>query len=225
MKRLRLNQNGLTLVELLVTCTVISIVSIILMNFMANWLQQHAITQTRTAMLSDAQTALDIINDTIRQSAAADQNNRWRDDNAPGAPEDLQSWQSNNSTLVLASAVEDTNGNIVFSDPANYTSQKNNQVFYVNSGSLYRRLIAAPDVANNKLKTSCPEALATASCQKDRKMVSNVKNFTVSYLNADNQVVSPANARSIELSITLEQEKYHQTLQEIYKTRMVFRND
>lgn len=224
MKLRRLDQAGLTLIELLVTCTVIGLVSIIIMNFMGNWLKQHAITQTRTTLLSNAQNTLDTIGDTIRLSSAADQNNRWQDANAPGAPGNLQSWASNSSTLVLATAVEDTSGNIVFSDPANYTSQKNNYIFFVQNGSLYRRTLAA-NVANNKLKTSCPASSATANCPADRKMTDNVQTFTVSYFNGDNQSVSPTDARSIELNLTLRMNKYGQTITTSYKTRMVFRND
>lgn len=220
----RLNASGMTITELLVTCVVVSIMSIVIVDFLGNWTKQHAISETRSTLLAEAQTALDTVTDAVRLSAAADQNNRWEDDNAPGAPGDLLSWASSADTLVLASAVEDTTGNIIFSDPLNYTSQKNNQIFFVNNGVLYRRILAAPE-SDNALATSCPESVATASCPADRNLAESVTDFSVTYYDGSNQEVAPTDARSVELSITLGTTKYDQQISETYSTRMVFRND
>ncbi|MCA9309072.1 hypothetical protein KC973_01730 [Candidatus Saccharibacteria bacterium] len=220
----RINISGMTITELLVTCVVVSIMSVVIVDFLGNWTKQHAISETRSTLLAEAQTALDTVTDAVRLSAAADQNNRWEDDNAPDAPSDLLSWASNADTLVLASAVEDTSGNIIFSDPLNYTSQKNNQIFFVNNGVLYRRILAAPE-GDNALATSCPESAATASCPADRNLAESVTNFSVKYYDGSNQEVIPTDARSVELSITLGTTKYDQQISETYSTRMVFRND
>ena len=221
-----LNQLGITLVELMITCSVVAIVSMIMMNFMANWLQQNPQTQGRAELLANAQNALDQIGNDIRLSAAADQNNRWLDSYAPNAPSDLQSWNSNATTLVLASAVEDTSGNIVFSDPANYTSQKNNFIYFVKNNILYRRTLAATGVNNNKLKTTCPASNATSACPADLVLAKNITNFNVKYFDANNNEVTPTNARSVELSaVSLQKTVYNKPIQVTYKTRTVFRND
>lgn len=219
-----LNNKGVTLVELLVTISIISILSIVLMNFMVEWVKQYAITNARASLLTSAQDTLDIVTDSIRLSAAADQNNRWQDAQAPNAPSDLLSWESNSSTLVLASAVEDQDGTILFSDPLNYTSHKNNLIFFVNDGTLYQRTLAAP-VAGNSKKSTCPAVSATSDCPADKRLAQNVSEFTVSYRNAENQTVTPTNARSIELTLTLTTKQFGQTIQSSDKTRMVFRND
>jgi hypothetical protein len=159
--------------------------------------------------------------DAIRLSSAADQNNRWPDANAPNGQ---FGWASDADTLILASAVENQSGQIVFSDPSNYTSEKNNQIYYIQDGSLYRRVIAAP-VDDNKLKSSCPAVLADATCPADRALANNVQSFSVKYFNGENQEVSPSDARSIELSLTLQKNQFSQLIQSVYKTRMVFRND
>ncbi len=220
----KLNQSGLTLVELMLSLTVVSILAIVVMNFMVNWLQQHSITQARSELLTSAQDSLDLISDSIRLSSAADQNNRWQDPNAPSAPANQLSWQSTSTTLVLASAVENTAGDILFSDPANYTSHKNNQIFFVQNGTLYRRMLASP-VASNKSKTSCPANLATSSCPADRRLAQNVSSFEVKYFNSENAEVQPTNARSIQLFITLRKTVFGQQIESNDKTRMVFRND
>lgn len=225
MRRLKLNQQGVTLVELLISCLVITVISLLMMNFMANWLQQNAQTQGRATLLSNAQNALDQIGNDIRLSAAADQNNRWQDANAPSAPSNLFSWQSSASTLILASAVIDKSGNVVFSDPANYTSQKNNLIYFVKNNILYRRTLAA-SVANNSVSTTCPMAKVTSTCPADLVLATNITNFTVKYYDATNTQVTPTNARSIELSaVTLQKTIYNKPVSISYTTRMVFRND
>lgn len=225
MKLSRMNQRGISITELLVTCVVISIISVVIVDFLGNWTKQHAISETRSALLAEAQNALDTVTDAIRLSASADQNNRWPDDYAPGAPSNLFSWASDADTLVLASAVENNDGDIVFSDPLNYTSQKNNQIFFVEEGVLYRRILAAP-VEGNALTTSCPASTASALCPADRNLAEGiVSDFNVKYYNGLNEEVVPTDARSIELSITMGANRYDQLISETYSTRMVFRND
>lgn len=220
---IKLNQGGLTIIELLVTCMIISIMSIVLVSFLGSWTEQHAISETRVGLLADAQNALDYITDKVRLSASADQNNRWQDASAPGAPGNLLSWSSGGNTLILAAAEEDKSGNIVFSDALNYTSQKNNLIFFVRNGVLYQRVLAAPG-SNNALTTSCPAASATASCPADRRLASNVQSFSVKYYDASNAEVAPTSARSVALTLTLSKKAYKQQVTETYTTRMVFRN-
>lgn len=221
MRRLKLNSSGVSLPELLISISIVSILSYAVMSFMLSWTEQHAITETRSALLADVQNAVDQIVNSVRLSSSADQNNRWPDANAPNSQ---FGWSSSSNVLVLATAVENTSGNIVFSDPANYTSQKNNYVYYVQDGTLRRRLIAAP-VANNKIRTSCPSSAASSTCPADRVLAENVSSFNVKYFNGDNIEVTPTEARSVEVSLTLSKRKFSQLIQSVYKTRMVFRND
>jgi Tfp pilus assembly protein PilE len=223
-KVIRQDSRGITIVELLISITLISILSIFIMNFMANWLQQHIITQTRADLLMSAQDTLDLAMDNIRLSSAADQANRIQDPNAPLAPADQLSWRSNANTLILASAAEDAAGEIIFSDSLNYTSVKNNIIFFVRDGTLYRRTLAAP-VEDNKAKTTCPNAVANSECPQDRRLAQNVSSFQIRYLNAANQQVDPVNARSVELSIVLQKKVIGKTVESSDKVRMVFRND
>lgn len=224
MRVISLNNKGVTLIELLVTCTLISIISIIMVSFLGDWTEQHAISETRTELLTDAQNALDRITDVVRLSAAADANNRIEDQFAPSAPDNVYSWSSDADTLVLASAVENQAGDIIFSDPLNYTSQKNNHIYYVSGGDLYQRVLASED-EGNKLTTSCPPASASEACPADRLLASNVQSFQVQYYNADNVEVTPTDARSVEVRLTLQKQAYKQVVNESYNTRMVFRND
>lgn len=216
--------SGMTLVELLITVTLVAIVSLTLANFTANWLKQSAVTQARTDLLTNAQSGLDLIGNDIRLSGAADQNNRWPDDNAPGAPGNKLSWQSNSNTLVLASVAMDSHQNVIFSDSSQYVSEKNNQIYFVNNKTLYRRTLASI-VAGNSAVTTCPSTTVTSTCPADKIVATNVDSFSVQYYDADGSQVTPPNARSIGLSISMSSKQYGQTTNISDSTRMVFRND
>lgn len=217
------NQAGFTLLELLVSLVIMTILSLTLASFIATWLEASTMAQARSNLLTNAETALDTITTDIRLSGDADLNNRWPDPNAPGAPSNQLSWQSTGTTLVLAKAAVDANNNIIFSDQDEYISQKDNEVYYLSGSTLYRRTIASPD-ANDAAKTTCPPASASSSCPADKTVATGVTNFSVQYYDANDALVAPDSARSIQLAITMSSVQNGETINASYATRMVFRN-
>ena len=226
MKRLkRLNSNsGFTVVEMLAATAIAGILIVLVMSFTVDAFVRISVDSAQSDMLSDAHLGLDAITNDIRLSAAADTANRWEDANSPGAPGDPYSWVSDTDTIVLATAATDSNRNILFDDALHYISSKNNNVYFVSNGTLYKRTLAAP-VVDNEAKTSCPKDVATTACPADRALINNVTNFSVRYINGNDQDVTPDNARSIELSVSMRQTKYGETISADYVTRTVFRNE
>jgi prepilin-type N-terminal cleavage/methylation domain-containing protein len=214
-------QRGFTLVELLITISLVGIISLVMADFVAGWLQTSSLAQSRTLLLSNAQDALDNISNDIRLSGSADLNNRWPDANAPG---NQFGWQSNGSTLVLARIATTAQKDAIFSDPAQYITEKDNVVYYVSNKKLYRRIIAADD-PNTAAVTTCPPASPTPSCPADSKIAEDVTAFSVSYYDADDQIVTPDSAQAIQLAITLSAVKGGEETTATYTTRMVFRNE
>jgi len=217
---MRLDQKGFTVVELAISISVTAILMAVIFGFMTNSLIQYTNDSNRANLINSAQTGFEKITNDIRLSASADDNNRWPDAHAPSGD---FSWTSDNDTLVLATAVEDTSGNIVFADPANYISQKNNVIYFLQNGNLYRRVVAAP--GTNSAKTTCPTGFVTASCPADKLILENIKDFRVKYIDEQNAEVAPTDARAIELYAKLEKKTYSEPVTVDYTTRMVFRND
>lgn len=217
------NNKGFTLVETAIALVVASVLIGIIISFMTNSIVQYSVVNARSDLLNEAQIAFDIIGKDIRLSGNADQNNRWPDDNAPGAPDDY-SWSSDQDTLVLATAAEDNSGAIIFADPSLYITEKNNNVYFIQNGSLFKRTLAAPATDNSEIST-CPANLASSLCPADKELLKNVTSFSVSYFNEQNQEVTPTEARSIELTVGLAKNQYNQPVTANYTTRMVFRND
>jgi hypothetical protein len=176
----------------------------------------------RDSLLKETELSLDLMSQDVRLSANADENNRWPDSNAPGGNQ--YGWQSTASTLVLATAAQDNSRNVIFSDAKNYITQKNNVVYFVQDGTLYKRTIAAP-VAGNSAVTTCPPASASSGCPADKELLHDVTVFQVSYLNGQNQAVAPTDARSIQVHVTVSKSVFKKPVTADYTTRMVFRND
>lgn len=221
---LRRNMFGFTVIEGLVAVSVSSAMIMLVTVYMIDNIQQSSLATARQDMVSETQQTLDAAANDIRLSANADTNNRWADTHAPGGSGSPYSWASNSSVLVLAQAAEDTNGIIMFSDPNNYITHKNNLIYFVENGTLYRRTLAST-VANNKAKTTCPEASASTSCPADTALLQNVTSFSVRYLDGLNQAVQPQDARSVELQVATSKQVYSETISANYTTKMVFRND
>lgn len=219
--KLKNNQQGFSLVELLVTMIVMSILSLTLANFIATWLQTASTTQARADLLTNAESALDTIANDIRLSGSVDQNNRWADNYSPSGQ---YGWQSSGTVLVLAKVATDNSNNILFSDAAKYISQKDNEIYFVSGSTLYRRTLASSDATDSAI-TTCPSANATASCPADKVVATNVASFGLTYYDADENVVTAANARSVEAAITISTTKSGKQVSASYTTRMVFRNE
>jgi type II secretory pathway component PulJ len=212
----------MTLVELTISIVLTIAVSTGIIIFMVSGLRNYSAASAKANLLAQAQTALDRMSGDIMLAATADLNNRIDDANSP-TPSDPNSWLSDSDTLILATAVEDQSQNILYADPAQYISHKNNVVYYLNGQTLYRRVLAA-SVTGNRAKTTCPPASASASCPGDTLMLNDVTAFAVSYRDHLNQTVVPDEARSVEVSVTL-QSKSYASAKVSYSTRTVFRND
>lgn len=218
------NDTGFTLVEALISMLVTTAVVLILTNYMLVNVQQSALASNRDTLAKETEQSLDLAAQDIRLSANADQNNRWPDANGPAGSGNQFSWQSDNSTLVLATAAKDQGGGIIFSDPQTYITEKNNIVYFVQNGTLYKRIIAAPD-SDNSAVTTCPATKASSSCPADKELLHDISAFSVTYLNGQNQTVSPTDSRSIEMHVKVSKSVFGQPVEADYTTRMVFRND
>lgn len=216
------NEKGFTLIELLVVMIVMSILSFALVNFISTWIQSSSIALARANLLNEAQNALTTANNDIMLSGGVDQTNRWPDPNGPGGNE--YGWSSNSQTMILAKVATDSSGNAIFLDSSDYITQKDDEIYYLSGTTLYRRTLAS-NSTNDAAVTTCPPSLTTSTCPPDTIIAKGVTNWLITYYGANNTVVTPSNARSIQLSITLTSPYGNQSINASYTTRMVFRND
>lgn len=213
---------GYTLIELLIVMVVMSIISLVLANFITTWLQSSSQAQARAFLLGNAESAVGKVTNDILLSGSVDLTNRWSDANGPGG--NPFGWQSNSTTLILAKVATNSGNNPIFLDSSNYITQKDDIIYFISGKTLYRRVLKSTST-NDAAVTTCPQSDATISCPVDNTVVTNVTSWSLVYYDANDNIVSPANARSVQVSITLSSGYGSQPFSESYTTRMVFRND
>jgi prepilin-type N-terminal cleavage/methylation domain-containing protein len=215
-------QKGFTLIELVVVMVVVGIVAVMMSSFIENWLQQTTLAQDRSSLLLDAQTAVGTINNDIKMSGDVDQNNRWPDANGPNGNQ--YGWTSSSSVLILAKAAVDKSNNIIFADPSQYISEKDNEIYYLSGTTLYRRTLASNNPSDAAV-TTCPASDATSSCPPDLVVATNVKSVSFTYYDINGkQTANVSDARTVGVDLTLFQKLGNQTITASYTTRMVMRN-
>jgi len=213
---------GFTLIELLLVMILMGIVSVALTNFIVNWLQTSSIVETRANLLNKAELAMDEINNDIVLSGGIAPTNTWPDPNGPGGNE--YGWTSNSQTMILEKVATDSSDNPIFIDSSDYITQKDNVIYYLSGTDLYRRTLKS-DSSNDAAVTTCPPSDATSTCPPDTLITNDVSGFNITYYDDNNNVVSPDDAQSVEVSLTLTSPYGNANISQNYTTRMVFRND
>ncbi len=224
MTRLGGNQSGLTIVELSIALTVTAILMTVVVSFSVDKLRQNALQSIKYQQLTTAQTGVGQILTDVRVASNAADNNAIQDPNAPGAPTNQLSWTSDGTHLVLSTAATDANHNVLWQDSLDYVSYKNNIVYFLSGTTLYRRVLANTSASGNAAVTTCPAADATASCPADHAVLGNVQTFDVQYLSSVNSTVDPSSARSVKVTVQLQNTRYSQVISTGYSAQMVFRN-
>ena len=205
--------------ELLVTSVVASIVCIALIATTVVFTRQYAISYARQDLTINAQDAVAVLRDDVRNSVAAIPYNYNADPNAPSTVESDYStvagnpdssdasynWRVGAGRLILLQPVR-TNGNLpIYTDLTNFTGSYNVIVYYVRDGVLYRRLIAGQGNAENTL--TCTPAEAPGGCTSgttiDQKIVSGLytygddpqgkTSFGVAYYDSSNNMITNLN--------------------------------
>ena len=219
-------QAGFTLVELIVGMAVTGLLSIAIVSLIVVWLQQYAVNAFRNTMTLDTQTVIRNLNDDIRNSTKLLATNAVSDPNAPVSP---GSWVSNSTQLVLAQTPRNSAGAGLYTTPSTYTGTPNSIVYYLQSGALYRRVVpvgtpAATYGTNIALPLVTCVSAAAGGCPTDQKIIGNIKTLSFTYYtNTGAITTTAASAKSVVVTISLEQQKLGQTITTTNSARMTFR--
>jgi prepilin-type N-terminal cleavage/methylation domain-containing protein len=217
-----MNRDGFTLLEITIATAVVSLLAVLVIGFLTDTFVNRVYKSAESDMLAEAQLALERLEKDIRHASNVDEQNRWPDSNAPD-DNDPYSWQSDEDTLILASPAVDSDNSFVYRDPFAYLTYKDNLIYFVENGVLYRRTLAA-DVTGNDAETTCPEDDST-SCPGDIELATGVNTFRLRYFDAEDNEVPPSQARSVQATLQLKRKVYGRSLDVEYEIRSVFRNE
>jgi len=213
--------HGFTVVELLISISLIAILSVSLIGIFSNYLVIITRNNLLVDMTVDSQNLLRSTVEELRYGAGVRQTNAIADANAPSG-----GWNTNNTSFVIIIAVPavDIAGNYIID--ANTGSPYSNEMVYYKTGkTMYKRSLAHPDAIGNKMRNSCPVSLVTASCLSDRKLTENVKDMNFLLYDQDNTATTNTLlARSVKIDLLLERDTFGAPLTYDNTIRVTLRN-
>lgn len=217
----RVQQAGFTMVELLVSITIIGLLTVSMIAAFTNYFAIITRNSRFVELTVESQNLLRSTVEELRYGAGVSQTNTIADANGPGG-----GWNTSvaNFVIIISMPVIDANNEYVI-DPSTGDPYNNEFVYYKSGTTLYKRTLANSAATGNRLKTSCPAAAATSTCLADRKLSENVKTMTFTFYDQDNAITtSTAAARSVKIDLGLERDTFGTALSFDNSIRVTLRN-
>lgn len=224
--RLRMSgqQEGFTVVELLVVMVIFGMVMGTLSLLFSTNLGIVNENHVRATLENNARIAARRIQEDIELAAQTLSTNQVVDTYNAGG------WTAQTThpgVLIAESLAIDTDDELMI-DSGTFIAVKNNVVYYLDGTTLYRRMLANPTTLpgqTNSETSTCPPG--TGGCKEDRKILENVKSFTIEHFDSGNNGpagIVPEAATSTSIIFTLERKTLAGTVTINYTVRGTQRN-
>lgn len=221
------HNSGFTLPEVIVTLFIIAILSAALMTIYFIFFNQSIRNSYHARLAVESQSILRLVVEELRISSGVRATSKPDANVLGGGP----NWSTSNANLVLiiATPATDNAGEVLFDESAGMPHQ-NEYVYYATDNRLYRRILADDTAPGNRYTTSCPPVAASATCPQDALLTSNFKNMSFRFFDQDDTEINQSTdditeARSIELTIEMEQKTFGETVTYTNAIRMTMRNN
>lgn len=215
------NQQGYTITELMISVSVSSILFIAFLTVIMNYFILITRNNASIEMTTSSQNLLRSTVDNLRVSNGVRQTNSITDANAP-----VGGWNTSNTNFVIVistPAVNSADDYII--DPVTGSPYMNELVYYKSGNSLYKRNLANPSAAGNRLRTSCPAAIASPSCPADVNLADYFQSMSFSLYDQDGTLTAdPAQARSIGINLNMQRNVFGSLLSLDNNIRVSLRN-
>jgi prepilin-type N-terminal cleavage/methylation domain-containing protein len=220
MKQNNKNQDGFTIVELLIAVSVAAIASILMVSALVFMYGSLLREQTRSSMVLESQVFLRRMVDDIRVSNQILSTNALPDTYAPAG-----GWVTSDpaNTLIMTQPATDSSRDFIFDDTTGYPYQ-NEIVYFGENNIMHRRSLANSSATGNAALTTCP--VGTTGCSPDTQLTSYLQNMFFRFYDINDTLTTvPEEARSVELTVNLTRTVYGQQIDVSNKTRVTLRNE
>jgi Tfp pilus assembly protein PilE len=198
-------QKGFTVVELAIGISVGSILFLAFMTAITNYFVLITKNNASIDMTTSSQNLLRSTVETLRVSNGVRQTNSISDINAPAG-----GWNTSNTNfvIVISTPAVDSSHNYLI-DPGTGSPYMNELVYYKDGTSLMKRTLANPSATGTTLITSCPAALASATCPADVHLADYFQSMAFTLYDQDGAVTAnPPLARSIKITLNMQRSVY-----------------
>lgn len=212
------NQNGITLVEILVVITILSTLMFLIFTVLFDFLKSNYSIMGATVQTNDTRSALHMIESDISTSIGFSSqptltdptSYNWQWTGYPSASENSRVLITR--TYATTQPKNDPTRELLFSTASGCTTGLvNNNIYYVHNQNLYRRTIVDPETSGRcgpqpaQKQTCRADQLPNPACQAtDALLASNVTEFKVDYyaLPTDAAPIASAYSTSTPYDIT-----------------------
>jgi len=202
----KLDNNGLTLPELLVVIFVSGLFTGLLLFFMISYWRYGLMLESDLDTLTTRLNAGDYLRENINpasgfiiQNSIPDSNTAnpdpaispaeyWLPIHAVPSTISIGSPGTKTSLIYFRRPSVNTSGVVVMNGTQPYEDEF---VLYMDGSTqkLMSRVLANPSAASNRLKTSCPASLATIACPADREVAINVASIEMRYFSKTGNLI------------------------------------
>lgn len=220
----RFNQQGFTLVELLISMSIIGILVVLVSDYYVSRTIDQARNDTLLILQANTKQALETVARDARASTHISASNQYPDLNKPAG---WTSTSGSGATVVFAVPAKDSVLNLIYADPVGHTALETNDIIYFvdpTTKTLFKRIIRNPTSGNVAIST-CPQVAVTPSCPQDAKVIDDVANLsTVYYTSSGNVTLDPSLAYSVKVTLTQTRIRFGNTYQNSLSSRITLRN-
>lgn len=199
----RADQTGLTIVELLLSISIATIISVVLLSIGLMYYADTLRSNQAAELDIEAHYAMRAVIEDIRLASAIASTNSLADANQPSG-----GWHTSDAqnVLVINSPAIDAGHNIIY-DPETAYPYENEYIYYLNNRALRKRTLKNDQAPANAAITSCPTT--SSSCPADKTYSTSVDNFSLTFYNQNNTATAdPTLARSVKLSLTASRQTF-----------------
>jgi len=211
---------GFTITEMLMAVGVAAVMVGVLFTVTFDYYVASVKAEVTTQMALESQALLTQLTEDIRLADAIADGNAISDPNNPGG------WTTNDPSniIIVQSPAVDANRNILYDSSTGYP-YSNEFIYFLDTNSMYKRVLKNTAAAGNVSVTTCPESMVTPSCPEDRLFSDKVTNLTFTFYDInDTQTANATEARSVTFIINMEKKVYGETLTLNNSTRITLRN-
>ena len=219
MKQRIKNSKGFTILELLISITIASILTILMISITIYYYADILKTQATAELALESQAVLRKMIEETRFADAVRASNTITDANSPPG-----GWTTNDPSdiLIIASPAYDSSRNIIYNNSDSFPYE-NESIYFKSGNTFYKRVLKNTLATGNVAVTTCPTA--TPSCPKDTAITTNLTNLSFTFYDVNNATTADATqARSIAITVNLQKKVYGSLIQFNNTIRTTLRN-
>jgi prepilin-type N-terminal cleavage/methylation domain-containing protein len=203
------NQQGFTIVELLLATSIAAILVTVLMTISLTYYGSTLNNHISAQLGIDSHYVLRNIVEDIRIADSVGTTNVLTDSNQPNG-----GWITSdpNNVLVITNPATNTTRDVIYDSSTGYP-YRNELIYFISGNTLYKRTLQNIAAVGNIAKTSCPPTQATSSCPADKTYTTYIDDFTFTFYDNNNVATAdPSLARSVKVGVTMSRKSFGKTV-------------